>query len=569
MKEISITLKIPLNQKIENICKAMKLSEVDSIDHKILTDKQREAINNHIKQYYENLLEPIKTFDGIVFQEADPNKAIVLGWGNDVYIQVIEQNNESAWMWEPLQLDRSAWTYRSMIEDFLLVPDSAYNTNFALNAPSGGLIDNAIDRTCTFERQSLLDAVRSVADRIGYDGWIEPDVDGTPTIFLRPFGYLSSIATLTQPYLQARIKEGLDDVANYILVWGGTDSGIPADGDRWTERAIAKYSPAIWNLWVDGDATATTTLEDVVNTDFTYNGTDFGVGDYCVKATVTTTKRNLWTWIHPAANSETGVSTIDCKNRCTQISFHVVFKGSYPVNQFYGDVILIDSSNNRIKYGFMNGTQYFNTDIPYTVEIPVGPEQTIKNTSAWPLGYWKQILGSSFDWENVEYVEIGCFPTSTSATSETWSMLIDGFQFVGGYEIDPFASYADLLNPPVKDTSSINTYGVHVLHAQDTAINSFEYAQNEGNRVLSNLKTPIKKLSLVKYALSSRVVPSNIVTVTVPQFGISAEEWRVKESHYDWNSRRKTIYQTLVLVNKTAPLPPIWAEQPELRPFIK
>jgi hypothetical protein len=42
-------------------------------------------------------------------------------------------------------------------------------------------------------------------------------------------------------------------------------------------------------------------------------------------------------------------------------------------------------------------------------------------------------------------------------------------------------------NPPILDSNSIDLYGVHALHHQDTLIDNFDYAAREGWRVLNNL----------------------------------------------------------------------------------
>jgi hypothetical protein len=124
-------------------------------------------------------------------------------------------------------------------------------------------------------------------------------------------------------------------------------------------------------------------------------------------------------------------------------------------------------------------------------------------------------------------------------------------------------------NPPVFDPESIDKYGVHLLHLQDTLINSFEYAQREGERVLANLKNPIPQLEITIPAHTTIIHPSDLVTITIPQYNISAEEWRVMKVRYEWNSERKTVHQTLPLTQKTSPLPPIWSQMPELLPLLK
>jgi len=102
VNEIKTEIKLKMDAKPENIFRLMLLSEIDHWNHKTLTQKQRKAINTHIKEWFSKVLKPIKTFDDVVFGDSGP---IILGWGSSAYIQVIERNNPSAWCWEPIDFD--------------------------------------------------------------------------------------------------------------------------------------------------------------------------------------------------------------------------------------------------------------------------------------------------------------------------------------------------------------------------------------------------------------------------------------------------------------------------------
>jgi hypothetical protein len=90
--------------------------------------------------------------------------------------------------------------------------------------------------------------IRTACDRIGYDGYFNVAFTGTPSVKLAAFNK-DSVETLTAPFRgEPEINYGsLSDVCNVIHCWGDVDAGVPSDGDRWTEYAVAKYDPAIWS----------------------------------------------------------------------------------------------------------------------------------------------------------------------------------------------------------------------------------------------------------------------------------------------------------------------------------
>jgi hypothetical protein len=472
------------------------------------------------------------------------------------------------------------WRYRDVIDDFLLVPDSGYDTGITLVAVNSGNIVLPIDSAATFDRQTLLDALRNICDRIGYDGYFDIDVPATPRLFLYPYGTGGSVATLTHPFLVPPKWSGgsLDDVVNYVLVTGGTDIGIPNDGDKFTEMAYGKYSPKIWTIHT---SSGTGTLSDVINSDFNKPEKTYGTNSYCIKGTATMSGPPYYMYIelNPSANAASGTTYFDCKNRLVSFHFHYVGLGISPAGSRldFLQVSLIDSAGNRImKYATpaTSRSTLFDKEVYYFeagADKPLGTERIRSSWEAYSdiiSWFYDDPSFTTFDWEHIVAIRFGTRPADVSGTA-TWGLEIDGFQFVGGLTIDPFAEYADTFNPPVKDATSIATYGVHIGHVNDSQISSFEQAQNEGNRILSNLKNPIATLELKQPALLTAVKPSNLVTVTIPQLAISAEHWRVIGEKYEWNSHRKTVHQTHILTKQTNPLPPIWAMTPELRSLVK
>lgn len=470
------------------------------------------------------------------------------------------------------------WSYKSVIDDLLLVPDSGYNTGITLDIAAGGNMAAAIDRATTFDRQTLLDAIRTIADYTGYDGYFELGVADALKLFLYPYGTGGSVATLAHPFLlPPKYSNGsLDDVINYVLVTGGTDVGIPFDGDRLTEMAVAKYSPAIWSTHV---ATGSAAILDALNSlYFEKSECDYGTNDWCVKGSVITNESTMYLELQPNLNPATNITYFDCKNRFTAFHFHVTSTFTFGLIAIKLLVKLIDSSGNIIdRWASENVGANLSPTKVYYVEFPVGENLRIiqyqsdpdMHYAGGPYWFYDSAAITTFDWEHVEKIRFEVTPTTGATINKEWNVEIDGFQFVGGQAIDPFAEYADLYDPPVKNADSIAAYGVHLQHLNDSQISSFEQAQNEGARVLANLKSPIATLELMKPASLTAVRPSNLVTVNIAQLGISSETWRIIGEKYQWNSHRKTVHQTHILTRQTSPLPPIWADTPELRSLVK
>jgi len=450
------------------------------------------------------------------------------------------------------------WSYKTMMNDFLTTPDTGYDTGFEIDAPTGGNIDATIDSSCVFEKQSLLDAIRTVCDKIGYDGWFEyNDATTTPTVYLRSFGSTASVATFTHPFKgePSWSTGSLDDVFNYIYVHGGNDSGVPADGDRWTERAYNKYNPRAW----------TTTTGTISDADNTVLG-NFGINDYCIKSASTSKIADATLEI---AKTNDCIE-IDCKDRVTKISFILYLTQT---SHYQLQISLIDDIATTITHRWKNtitslGAAIVEGGKALSVTIPVGKENKVYGFFA-QAGYdnWYKLNESDpdFHWDKVRKIK---FYVRTANPDVTETMYIDGLQFVGGHPIDPFTDWGFIYDPAVKDDASIATYGIHILHLQDTALDSFEIAQKEGQRVLANLKNPVPTFTFT-VPFTTVIRPSNIITVTCAQFGLNSTDMRVLKVQYDWNSKNKRIFQTITCTSKLNPLPPLWTSLQELRPLVK
>lgn len=455
--------------------------------------------------------------------------------------------------------DANAWTFRRVIEDMLAYPDSGYAIEFdveAANDPDG--IDHIVDASASWDRQTIFEAIRTICDRIGYDGYYYlASESGTPTIKLYPFNKTSS-ATISGPFVKEPeyVYGSLQNIGNIILVWGGIDGGIPSDGDRWTEYAASKYDPVIWTATCTGTSP---TITDEDNTVF--NGVGLRANNKCVKVSTTGSTNDTMTTIFNIANTE--VSHIDAVNRITSLMVNMKLFGDYSYYQRAISFLLTDNNGNQISYAAKKSSEavVWETGAEQNFVLPLGLNQQIEEYESQTYNKWHYYTGTSFNWENiVNFQIITKWNYYTVPTDLVWGHYLDGLMFIGGMKIDPF-EHPDL-NPPAIDPDSINSYGVHLFPYEDSTITSFEQAQAEGARLLNNLKNPMPTLACTKKDYATLLYPSNVVYV-------NSVYYRIDNIVYDWQASNKSMYTAFNLVNKTSPLPPIWTEENMMRYFIK
>lgn len=467
------------------------------------------------------------------------------------------------------------WTYRRMIEDMLSHPDSSSdgtglgNTGFTLTADTDESgIDHIIDASGTWSGQSILEAVRTICEHIGYDGYYDQT-----DVKLAPFNK-DAIADLTDPFIGEPEWVGGDvnDLANVIFVHGGVDVGVPTDGDRWTEYGVTKYSPAIWT----GEGNVGTVTPTDVDSDTVFSSA-LQVNSKCVK------------FVHTDYDGYTALTTsgilnianteslyVDALNRIQGITFNFkTFGGGEDglASAKYVRIYLYDASGNSIVNLGAVGRAFphppasaadyikeFTINLALGTEIIEGPP-TFSYDNVWTYNS----PSKTFDWEHVVSMKITTITHyHTYGPSGELGFAVEGLQFTGGLSIEPFQPYSATLLPPTKDAASIAAYGVHVLHAQDASITSFEQAQAEAARLLANLKDPHPTLSVTKPEpnIDGLLHPSDVVTV-------DSVDMRIAEMQYNWQSNVKRVDVSYKLRDKTAPLPPLWTQINELRYFVK
>jgi len=457
---------------------------------------------------------------------------------------------------EQAPLGEVKWSYKSVIEDFLSNPDSSFDTGFTLDCGDQSTspeMYQPVDGACNFERQTLLEALRVILETVGYDGYLK--ISANPIVLVRKLGtmFANPSITLNPPYVHCELANSLDNVMNIIHCKGGMDIGIPSDQDRFTEKTIERY-PNSWTV----DPEMKGTVSDAPNDIFG----DSKIGDYCIKieypsetGVVSTTA-----WFNPEAVLGTG-NYLDMEHRIARVNFLFYLEEDGHVEVYLRDV------NNRTIYYRTEYGPVFKAGQVHLFDAPtkLGGADIYDATGTNPAqnnkwnAYSEDVL-NNFDWSQIKQVGIHIDESIGGGVG-----YIDGLLFGGAYEIDPF-KHPDM-NPAVYDEDSVNMYGVRLMWINDTSIRSFEQANAEKTRVLNNLKDPIPTLTIKTNTAFTWLKPNQCITVNVPQFGISNETWRpAKVIHVYRNGRLRTH---LELVKQTDMIPPLWAKQPFLYPFIK
>ncbi|MDR0470721.1 MAG: hypothetical protein LBH79_03200 [Nitrososphaerota archaeon] len=484
------------------------------------------------------------------------------------------------------------WTYRKMLQNILEYPDSraagAHPSPIAFdidapNNPNG--IDHVIDSGCNYQTHTIFDVIRTVCDRIGYDGYYYTESNTIrPKIVLRPFQKTAS-AVFGPNYLREPeyFSGALSDIRNVIYVWGGIDTGYPPDGDRWTEYGYAKYNPRIWSATADNGRTAT-----IGDYDHTPQGALIGKqkpqykkGNRCIYAgsngyNTQTPVFTLAANLHLDRIPDIGPTGLNALHRTTHLNFLFLMAeyqnqstGMVPIIEKHGQktmFYLIDNSGNELRYtavptnySIANNNVITNND--YFFNLPIGTNAEIKPNGSNTNNNWEQTRGEEFDWEHLNRFTTAVEITPHGGQNSQFFLFIDSLQFSGGVKIDPFTMNALNISPVIKDQQSINNYGIHVMHLRDNEINSFEHAKVEATRVLANLKDPIPTMTFTVVP-TQLLWPGDIVQV-------SGAYHRIKEVHYNWLNTDKKLTATYTCVNQTSPLPPIWTEESYQKYLIK
>jgi len=432
---------------------------------------------------------------------------------------------------------------RQAIDDMLEKPDSGVDTGLRLLTDEG-IIHNELAPQ-NFLREKLVDAIKIIADEIGYDGNI---IEEANLIVLKAIAteIASPPVSFYHELLRLKPEFDKDEVHNHIFVWGKEDLGWPVN-DLWCEYGANRFSPAAWS-GLDANS--------VITNDTTYK--TFGVN------AIRVTRKN---------------STGPIK------AILDIQKTGYirPQNPVKDTMDLTDDRFIVLKFKLRpNG---FDLTLHLQLYDTAGKKTT---WDAFPSGYsggsWASdeagvdsdcldergcqadwIDDPGFNWGDIAKIHIGCLDSQAIDSFITIDELI-------------FEGNNWLINPKDKptycaahtDATSINLYErkVHHLTEYQDEIHCFEHAYILGQLYLNVHKNPFKKIK-VRSGFKPWLKPHNVVKLGMPEWGIYNEDWRIIELEHDWNSERKICYTTVEIVPASWILPTATALKARLGGFLK
>ena len=176
----------------------------------------------------------------------------------------------------------------------------------------------------------------------------------------------------------------------------------------------------------------------------------------------------------------------------------------------------------------------------HRLPIPVGSGLEIASKET--TGQWYYFSGSGFTWK-IKKLHVRLY---LDLPSPSYKFYLDYLTFTGGKRIDPWQSE----NPPIIDTASIASHGRRLYNYEDDQIRSFEQAQTIGAYVLDVLKNPLKRVSVGCKQGYPWAKPSQTLTLTLPQYNISSETWRITSVTHEWSAQRKKFLTGFDLVKQ-------------------
>jgi len=427
---------------------------------------------------------------------------------------------------------------KQVIEHFLATPDSGYSTGISLVTDSGDI--TTVKTKHDFNRASLLEAIQQICEYISYAGYEE--VSGSNiNVNLYPYGWQATDPVITinenddgtYKVLEREFSKGnLDDVYNHLFIWGMNCRGAYPQGDYCTEGGVAL---GYWTA-LNGECTVTD------------EPTEKKVNNKSIKITkVAGTLTNMGaTCTFPAVISVT-------TNKLTYLSF--LLKSTSDV--LYLKIHLIDGANKEITWiqSLTLGSQQYAGGW-VVLNIPLGTIYRDKGYMTWherevapevtPTDVWYAGVGVNFNWENVTKVK---FDVDYIDASQACTWYIDGLHFEGAIAINPILD----TGLQVYDSTSITNYGRRVLHLEEESLDVYSLLNEYGQKILLYTKNPVPKLT-VKVGAKTWVKPNQYVTVNMPRYGISTEQWRIMEIEYDWSTDTKMLHSKLSLTPRTQPV---------------
>jgi len=418
------------------------------------------------------------------------------------------------------------WTMDTVIQWLLMIPDSGVDTGFALETDDG--LITSTPPMDNFDQTFLQDAIKKIADEIGYDGYFYMN-GNTPTFYFKTIGTVDPAVavTLAEPFVMIEPDFTIENVGNHIFIWGDLDIGYPIDGDMWTEKNI------------------TTNWADLNGGTVSADTSEYVYGSKSVKVERGAEADNIKVvFTLPETLDATGKRyTAICGNY-----YHNAAGGGDNESANLPLIKLEDDSSHVIFYQYAEkNVGLLRRLLWHSFTIPIYYEGISTNYNP-PNRWWgSEEDAAAFTWKITKI----SFITSDKVAYSPSTIRIDGLYFEGGLEIDPLENggwYPEPAeNGAFKDDTSISAYGRMVAHEQNKLIKSFEQAGLVGDYILASRKDPLKKVTVKKGAYPY-LRANQKVTLTYSDWDITSETWRTIDVVHDWDSKTKLLRTTAELV---------------------
>jgi len=430
-------------------------------------------------------------------------------------------------------LNRGIWTMKDVVEDFLAIPDSGHDTDITLVTDSGDILtERPVD---DFDRESLFDALRSIAEKLNYDGYVY-DVPPSLKLNFKAVGTVQTdpAITLAHPFISVKPIRDTEEIRNFILPWGDIDIGDPPSMDRWTED-YDRWA----NLWTAGSGC---TVVD--------SATQKRVGTRSIKIT-NTLNNPLDATLDISVDPD--YDYVDCSTRRFFSLNLALFNDADPMGTIWPTIDLYDDAGtpNIIRRGRAAApfSAYWRLTPKKWMDwgnAPVGPDLNIWDTAS--EGHknkeWFYTQGSTFSWKITKVRIWAQYKTITD-------LYVDGLYFRGGVDINPLMYPSFYPECPVKNDASITLHQRRVKHIEDHEVRTFAQATLAGLRELAALKDPIQKVTAKKGA-KTWAKPHQYLTFNLPEYEIDSEYWRILEIQHDWKAKGNILRTTFTLVPQSA-----------------
>lgn len=427
------------------------------------------------------------------------------------------------------------WNMKQVIESLLVYTDSGEASGITLYTDPSFPELTTVKAKHNFDRESLLDAIKKIAEYVGYTGYEEvhePEI----CLYLYPYGWQPTNPAITigqeaDNLGNQVIKRGRsinpDDIYNHICVQGGSSIYYP-DSDRFTENGVSGVGKGWWTAGagctVSDDATAKQVNSNSIKILASANAQ--------VKATL-----NLIPTF--------GASGLNTKTKkLSHINFWL-----YRCGSGY-EIMLTDTSNRYITYQTSDFEVVSNPPASNwrSEQVQIGQllnneYQNLRIEDAFWYGRWYG--NPDFDWQQVANITYRGGTRDIGTLSEN----LDGFCFSGWIVSDP------IKDPTLAatDAASIALYGRRIMHYEDPALRDYDAIRPMADKIILSTKDPVTKLT-VTVGAKTWVKPNQYLTVNMPIYGLASQLYRIVELEYEWSTKTKLLRSTLSLTPRYQPV---------------